>query len=254
MQLVSRATELIAKDQTSTAISYFTSVRVPAALVAGSSLAALFSLADEAREGQQQGRVKRFVLLGYHICALMSLLLSLNTVVTATATANKMLLGCQHPVATSAFELLCRDYEFEYLFTRWSFFCSLFSFLGCVTSRSLLEFGLLSRKRVRSALLVVFSVGTLFFHMLSFVNNSLLYSNNMATMTWAVLRMWFHRAVAVRTPLEIASLICFFCALTVAGMIFAEAYQRPASPATINEFLRDENDEEETPIYDGTQI
>jgi hypothetical protein len=195
-------------DYTSTAISFFTSIRVPAALIAGSSLAALFTLADQARLGKEGATSRRqgFVLLAYHIFALFALVLSLNVVVTATATSNFLLLGTKNPMAASAYQFLKREVEYEFALTRVSFHTGMFSFLGCIACRALLEFDLLKKERLRSALLVIFTMSSLFFHLFSFVNQRLVCWPNLPMMVIGVFKMSIERALATRNPAELASI------------------------------------------------
>lgn len=194
-------------DYTSTAIAYFTSIRVPAALIAGSSLVALFTLADQARLGRKGAKSRRqgIVLLAYHILALFSLLLSLNVIVTATATSNFLLLGTSNPLAASAYHFLKREVEYEFALTRVSFHVGMLSFLGCIACRALLEFDLLRKGRLQPALLVVFSMSSLFFHLLAFVNQRIVCWPNLPMMTIDVFKMYIGRALATRHPAELAS-------------------------------------------------
>jgi hypothetical protein len=194
-------------DYTSTAITYFTSIRIPAALIAGSSLAALFTLAQQAKLGKEgaTSRLQGFVLLAYHIFALLALVLSLNVVVTATATSNFLLLGTKNPMAASAYQFLKREVEYEFALTRVSFHTGMFSFLGCIACRALLEFDLLKKERLRPALLVIFTMSSLLFHLFAFVNQRLVCWPNLPTMTIAVFKMYFGRALATRNPTELAS-------------------------------------------------
>jgi hypothetical protein len=196
-------------DYTSTAITYFTSIRVPAALIAGSSLAALFTLADKARLGRKGATSRRqgFVLLMYHIFALSALVLSLNVVVTATATSNFLLLGTRNPMAASAYQFLKREVEYEFALTRVSFHTGMLSFLGCIACRALLEFDLLKKERLRPALLVTFTMSSLIFHLIGFVNQRLVCWPNLFMMTIAVFKMYFGRALATRNPSDLASVV-----------------------------------------------
>ena len=63
---------------------------------------------------------------------------------------------------------------------RWSFLCSLFCFLGMITSRMMIEFDLLKRNGDNEdetkndlAMLVLCSLGALATHLLSYVNQNL---------------------------------------------------------------------------------
>jgi hypothetical protein len=212
----------VAKDHSNDAINFFTSIRIPAALIAGSSLAALFSLASKTKDTQANSRtqLESIVLIAYHILALASLLLSMNVVVTATAAASTIMFGTENAMATSAFELMKREYEFEFQMTRWSFFAGMFAFLGCVAARALIEFELLHKTRLRSALLVLSSVGALFFHLLAYVSATLICYGGMAEMTWAVFVMWFQRSITGHSPCELASICCFIVSVATAVSLF----------------------------------
>lgn len=219
---VSAAATVVAKDHSSTAINYFTSIRIPAALIAGSALSGLFSLVNKTKNSQAKSRsqVESIVLIIYHILTLSSLLLSLNVVVSATASSTAIMFKSDNQMATSAFELMKRDYEFEFQMTRWSFNAGMFSFLGCIVARALIEFELLHSNRIGSLMFVLFSFGALFFHLLSFVNATLFCYSGMAEMTWAVFTMWLERSLSGRSPCELASTFCFICSVGSAISLF----------------------------------
>ena len=134
-------------DYSGVAISFFTSIRIPAALVAGSSLATMFANPDPGRSSRLENRV----MVLYHMCALLGFLLSLNVVLTSTSTSTVLLLGMKNPLAHSAYELLRRELDYEFTSTRWSFFMALFSFITSVSGRVLVEFRLLRPQRWRTA-------------------------------------------------------------------------------------------------------
>lgn len=234
-QAAATAAVSAARDYSGTAISYFDSMRVPAALIAGSTLATLFSLASRTKDSQasERSQIESIVLIIYHILAVSSLLLSLNTVVTSTATSNMVLFGCPNPVATSAFALLKREYEFEFQLARWSFYIGLFSFLGTVATRALVEFELLRKRRIRSAAFLLSSFGVLFFHLLAFVNTRLYCYRDLGEMTKAVVTMWFQRSISGRSPSELASIFCFFFATGTSIALFYRSgmYSKNSSAA-----------------------
>lgn len=216
-------------DYTGAAISYFDSIRTPSALIAGSALAALFSLASEARKGGEnqrlQSKLENNVLLSYHILALLSFLLSLNVVVTATASSNLLILGEVNGKATSLYNFLMREMEYDFVLTCWSFFAGMFSFLGCIVSRALIEFDLLKKERFRSALMVVVSISTLFFQLLSFTNQRLVSHTNMLTMTIDVGRLFLKDALLKRNFTAMASLITSAMSVITAGELFRRSQQ-----------------------------
>jgi hypothetical protein len=216
----------VAADYSSTAIGYFDSMRVPAALIAGSSIAELFTQADKTkdREVNKRTQIESIVLIIYHSLALSSLLLSLNVVVVSTSTANSILFDCKNPMATSVFALIKREYLFEFQLSRLSFFVGLFSFLASVATRALLEFELLRRRRLSSALFVLSSFGALFFHLLAFVNSRLFLYSNLAEMTWGVLGMWFKRSTTGGRPSELASLCCLMGSICSSIALFRRSH------------------------------
>lgn len=233
------AASVIAKDYSSAAISYFESMRVPSALIAGSALASLFTLSEKTKDQRAASRtqLESIVLIIYHVLALSSLLLSLNVVVTATASANTIMFGRQDPIATSVLALLIREYEFEFQLSRLSFFIGLFSFLGTVATRALVEFELLKEQRRVSLMFVLSSFGSLFFHLLAFVNARLLCYKSIGEMTWAVLAMWLRRSLSGRSPSELASICCMISALgsTVALFLRSGMFSRNAKTAPVND-------------------
>ena len=177
-------------DYSGVAISFFTSIRIPAALVAGSSLATMFANPDPGRSSRLENRV----MVLYHMCALLGFLLSLNVVLTSTSTTTVLLLGMKNPLAHSAYELLRRELDYEFTSTRWSFFMALFSFITSVSGRVLVEFCLLRPQRWRTAILVVSAILSLAFHLLSVANRSLHCWPHLGAMTVDLCRLLWNQA------------------------------------------------------------
>jgi hypothetical protein len=223
--MASSSTTATPADYTSTAINYFSSVRIPASMIAGSALASLFSLTQKTKNTEVQNRstLLTIVLILYHLLALSSLLLSLNTIITCTAAASSLMFGCDNPIATSPYALMKREYEFEFLMTRWSFYMSLFTLLGAIASRSLIEFDLLHPDRIRSAIVIVSAFAGLFFHLLSFVNERIYCYNNMTEMTFDVVVLWYQKTMASQGICELTSMACFLCSLIAAISLFFRA-------------------------------
>jgi hypothetical protein len=198
-------------------INFFTSIRVPAALIAGSCLATFFTFSDRVKDVEARTRIEAVALIAYHTCAMAALLASLNVIVVSTTTSNALLLGAANPMAESAYAFLIREVPFEFLLTRWSFFMSMFSFLICVGIRSLIEFDLLVRKRWRSAIFIISSIASLMFHLLAFVNQRLNCAPNLWVMTVTVMRMYLDLALSGKSIASLASLISL-CTASVAGI------------------------------------
>jgi hypothetical protein len=233
----SSTTSVIGADYTSTAINYFSSVRIPASMIAGSALASLFSLTQRTKntEAQNRSTLLTIVLIMYHLLALSSLLLSLNTIITCTAAASSLMFGCDNPIASSPYALMKREYEFEFLMTRWSFYMSLFTLLGAIASRAMIEFDLLQPDRMRSAIVILSAFAGLFFHLLSFVNERIFCYNNMTEMTYDVFIMWYRKTMASQGICELTSMACFLCSIIAAISLFFRA----------GKFSKVEDDEDE---------
>ena len=86
--------------------------------------------------------LEKTVVKAYHVFSLVAFLLSLNTIVTATVAHTSILHGRFNELAETAYMLMKREFEFEFVSVRWSFLTSIFMFLGMVSSRMLIEFGL----------------------------------------------------------------------------------------------------------------
>lgn len=177
-------------DYSKEAIQFFTSIRIPAALIAGSSLGALFVMIDRgSRPEREKSKRELVVLFFYYFLAMISLVLSLNVIVTATSASNTMLIGGYNQGTASPYEFLMREVHFEFILTRWSFYTALLCFLKAITCRALLEFDILHKNRVRSALLVVTSMTGFAAHVLHIVNDCLYSYPNLFEMTKGVIQV-----------------------------------------------------------------
>lgn len=204
-------------DCSATAISFFTSIRIPAALIAGSSLATMFTYTDDNdddNEAKPPTRLQNRVMVLYHLMALLGFLLSLNVVLTATSTSTALLLGMRNPMAHSTYQLLRREMDYAFTTTRWSFFMAIFSFLTSVTGRVLVEFRLLRRKRFRTASLVICAITSFMLHLLSVANESLISWPHLGAMTIDVIRLSWKQA---RTHTMEAVSACFGVLATFMG-------------------------------------
>jgi hypothetical protein len=211
----------ILKDYSSDAVRFFTEIRIPAAFLLGTSFVLVFALSSQAKDSELKRNtpLQNGVLLLYHVMALVSFLLSLNVVLSSTAASITLLLGVENPVARSTYELLNRELNFEFLMTRFSFYASMYTFLGAITLRTLMEFELLSKKRIRSALVILLSMASLVFHWTSHVNQSLYSCPNLFLMSIQVVKSFFRRAFTVGKTCETFSFACFVGAMLLLGQL-----------------------------------
>jgi hypothetical protein len=132
---------------------------------------------------------ERLVIQIYHAMVLISFILSLSTIVVATAATVTIMHGTFDVMAETAYILLQRELEFEFVSSRWAFLMSLVTFLVGVTGRVLLEFNLLTEKRRSLALGVVFSMTALVSHLFSYINSTLYCWPNFLMMTFHLIKV-----------------------------------------------------------------
>jgi hypothetical protein len=196
------------------ALAFFGGLRVPASLLAGSSLASLFAMVQQAKATKTLSRTERVALWVYHSSALGTLCLSLLTVITTTVGSTLLLLG-RFDVSQygDVYHFLRGNFLMEFVVSRWSFLCSVQLFLLAIMNRVLLEFDLLKPGRRTISLLVAAAMMGLIAHCLSYINTTLNCWPNLLYMTKQVVELVLDRALAQRYPLQIISLGCFAVAL-----------------------------------------
>jgi hypothetical protein len=164
-------------DYSSTAIQFFMSERVTAALIAGASLTSLFSMSKLAREVGSSKKDHSILVWAltrfYHGLCLISVLLTLNVVVTSTCASSILMLEKCNGLAGSAYEFLMREMRYEFITTQWSLLVGLLAFLMSIGIRTLLEFDLLKKEKRSLACFVVLSISSLLTHLISYVNSTL---------------------------------------------------------------------------------
>jgi hypothetical protein len=173
------------KDFSAVAAGYFSGIRGPASFLAGGALGALFLFAGKSKieELKSQTRLENLLFNGYHLSMMMAYTFSLATIVVSTAAVVTVLHGQFDPMAETAYMLLKREFEFEYLTCRWSFLVALFSFLVGVTSRAVIEFDMLNESKRSSLKFVTLSLLALCCHLMSYINHTLYCYPNFLIMT-----------------------------------------------------------------------
>mmetsp|Transcript_18501 Transcript_18501/g.34015 ORF Transcript_18501/g.34015 Transcript_18501/m.34015 type:complete len:317 (+) Transcript_18501:61-1011(+) len=212
------------------ALGFFDGIRTPATFLAGSSLAAIFTLKSAASNQSSDiydsklSTLERRVIKFYHLVSLLAFILSLNTIVIATSAHTSVLHGRFDQMAETAYMLMKREFEYEFVSVRWSFLISMFCFLGMVTSRVLIEFGLLkcdgdesSRKDV--AMLIMCSVGALAANLLSYVNSTLSCWHSLFEMTMYLAQLGMKRAFVEMRLLKVVSVLCTLASVFLVGKL-----------------------------------
>lgn len=187
------ATASVIKDHSAAVGQYFGSVRVPASFLVGASFTGLFSV--KTGDDDNIPRIDLMLRSIYHLAIAFSFFMAINVVLICTAGLTKNLAGGFDPMAASGYRLLNREFHYEFVVTRWSFFVSLFSFLVAVTSRILYEYKLFSTKgklavrRKRIGLAVCLWMSALLFHLIAFINSTLYCWNNLWGMTLELIKV-----------------------------------------------------------------
>jgi hypothetical protein len=140
-------------------------------MVAGSSLAALFTTSKIFHSKTSQR--DQFLLRLYHALMLSSFTLAFNVVAISTLVNFSLLRGEFNPRAPTAYIMLRREFEYEFVMTRWCFIVSLLCFITGATTRAILEFDLLTKRRRNLGLGIGCIMLSLLCSMLSYMNETL---------------------------------------------------------------------------------
>lgn len=204
---------VVLKDFTSGAAGFFAKVRTPAGLVAGSSLGSLFTFSQKSVE---ESTITELTLLRvYLVTMLLSFTCSLSTIIISTGADISIIHGSFDGMAESTYQLLRREFDYEFSVTRWSFLVSLMSFLSGVTIRMVLQFKLLMKERRNHLIGVLGIMMGVISHLLSYINQTLYCWPNLFSMTVFVIKLIIFRTMTGKHPLEIVSLFS-----SVIGIVF----------------------------------
>jgi hypothetical protein len=200
-------TEIVLKDFAGAAGSYFSNARVPASIVAGSSLGALFALSKFGSSAEERSTTEKSLIKIYRIVCWSSYILALNAVITSTIAVTSILHGRFDPMAETAYDLLKREFGYEFISVRWSMTVALLLFIAIVAVRIILEFDMLRHQDRRdTARFVLFSAVALVAHLLSIVNGTLYCWSNLAEMTVDFFRIVVTKVIDEPSPMRSLSM------------------------------------------------
>lgn len=209
--------EALVRDFSSAAAGYFGSVRIPATMIAGTSLGALFTFSKAQTKGKTAAEL--LVLRSYHMLVLSSFALAFSTIIISTSATVAMLHGRYNPRAESAYALLRREFDFEFTMTRWMFLMALFLFIAGITIRVIIEFELLHMKRRWHLVALVSTMLSVASNLLSYINRTLYCWKSIWVMTVHVVELLVDEVVTKKSPLQIMSIVCAvvaaFCMIKV---------------------------------------
>lgn len=162
------------------ALGFFSGIRIPASLIAGSSVAAVFSLVSESKCTDGLSRLEVGVLRLYHAISILCLCLSMLTISTTTTACTLLLLTSKLPNAATTnggysdiYHFLRSEFNYEFVMTRWAFCWSIVLFLTGVAGRILLELDLLKPERRTEGILVLSTMMAVIAGILSNINLTL---------------------------------------------------------------------------------
>jgi len=184
---------------------FFSGIRTPASFVAGSSLAALLTTTKIYQN--RRSAWDHFLIRLYHALMLSSFTLGFLVVVVSTGASTSLLHGEFNAMATSAYSMLRREFEYEFLVTRWSLMMALLCFVSGAIIRIVLEFDLGKKNRRNHAFAFVFILISLLTNMLSYMNTTLYCWDNLFSMTTYLFQFIINQVIEEHRPLQIISII-----------------------------------------------
>ena len=176
-------------DQSHAVDSFFASIRVPASFIVATSFSEMFGIynsngaaGDDDVDGSKNSTVVQRYLQGLCIgCQFVTFMLSLSVVVFSTSALIRGLTANFDPYAENGYELLFREFHYEFIVTRWSFEMSLFGFLVAVCCKILYEFELFNvtsddfdRQHLEVGIAIVLIMSSLCLHLFSYINSTLI--------------------------------------------------------------------------------
>jgi hypothetical protein len=235
-----KAAEIVLKNFAGAAGSFFSNVRVPASIVTGSSLGALFSLPNFGSSAERSTTELSLIKI-YRLLCWTSFVLSLNAVITSTIVTTSILHGRFDPMAETAYLLLKREFEYEFVSVRWSMTVGLLLFIDIVALRLVLEFDMLNHPDRRdTAKFVLLSAVALVAHLLSVVNGTLYCWSNLLEMTIDLGRIIVQKAIhepSAMQSLSIASALGagYYGVLVAATSTSTSTSSAPSSSGSKNQ-------------------
>lgn len=220
----------VLNDFTSAAVGFFGGIRTPATLITGSSLGFLFALKQQAMNQDSEAKLKsrlgptahkiHWTLLRlYHSATVLAFGLALTCVVISTAASVTLLQGRHVSMAHSAYEMLRREFDYEYSVARWCFIMALLCFVWAVTCKLVLEFELLAKnRRWHLTALVTLQISVLS-HAVSYINRTLYSWPNFWAFTLHVMQLVSQHAFNNATQEPMFALAVVSLLVSLASMV-----------------------------------
>ena len=200
---------------TSAAINFFKGSQLPTIFIAGASLAGLFAMTEGINNIRSMTKFQIFLLRLYHVTSVLSLCLSLSSLVTSMSATTLLMLSDfsmipqAEKLGLDAYQFLRSNLNFEFLFTRWTFFVSVPFLIVSTTIRMLLQFELFRPKRRLAGWGVVSTMTGVLCFIIGYSNTTQHCWPSFWGLTQETLGILWKRAFINRQPMFIASVASF---------------------------------------------
>lgn len=199
-------------------------IRVPATFITGVSFSELFSTysIEKNKNNPEESNIQRSLGVICIVCQGFTFVLSLSVIMLSSSALVRGLTANFNPYAENGYELLFREFHFEFVCVRWCFNTAIFGFLLAVGCKSLHEFQLFDfnsegyeRWHLEVGIAVVLIMTALTLHLGAYLNSTLIGWANMWDMTIDLLKTLLRRGIDENNPMEAVSLV-----ILGAGMFF----------------------------------
>lgn len=161
-------------DQTAAVSGYFNSMRLPATFMTTQALNTLLKLKVNKNDVDENDSDIRILLIQVtQFLITMAFMTAITSVVSGTSASVKILHGGFNPMAKTPFDLLVRNFEFEYVSVRFTFLTSIFCFLIGMGSQGVVQFNLLDPGKKRMLAMFVATLTSVTCFLISYVNNNI---------------------------------------------------------------------------------
>jgi hypothetical protein len=182
------------EDQSDAVDSFFSSIRVPASFIVGASFSELFG--NYNKDGEVDTNMQIILQTVCVVFQGFAFALSLSVIVLSSSALVRGLTANFDPYAENGYELLFREFHFEFVCVRWAYNMSMFGFLLAVGAKILFEFELFNyegenwtRGHLEVGIAVVLILFSLAMHLAAYLNSTLIGWENMTDMTLDMIRM-----------------------------------------------------------------
>lgn len=164
---------VVLKDQTPFVSGYFNSMRLPATFMTTQALNTLLKLKINKDDEADNTATETLLIQITQFLITMAFMTAITSVVSGTSASVKVLHGGFDPVAATPYDLLVRNFEFEFLSVRWTFLTSIFCFLTGMGTQGIVQFNLLDPGKSRMLAIFVGTLTSVTCFLISYVNNNI---------------------------------------------------------------------------------